>query len=169
MRKSGYFAAALAAFYVFLLWFNRFGPTAYGAIDVRYVALRPLKNAVVVTASPEFRKSGIVPGTQLDLDSLGLIARWRLIGAPRDYPLEIPIVTGRGTSVLHLPAAEPFGREQPFNWVALIVQTLALILAGYIGFRRPGVMTTALVLYTGEPDAVHALELVDLEPAPPAG
>lgn len=146
-KVAGYLIAALAVFFALCLLVSRFGPTSYTVIDARGIKLQPFGYASVTKSTPELQRHGIVAGTQLDLDSLGLIARWRIIGAPQGYLLDYPVVTAQGTNVLHLPATVRFERQGQ-KWVTL-VDTLAILLAGYIGFRRPGLMTTALVLYVG--------------------
>jgi len=146
-KVAGYLIAALAVFFVLCLGISRFGPTSYRVIDARDIKLQPLGYASVMKSTPELRRHGVVDGTQLDLDSIGMIQRWRVIGAPQGYLLDFPVVTAQGTNMLRLPATVRFKRQAQ-SWVTLF-DALAILLAGYIGFRRPGLMTTALVLYVG--------------------
>jgi hypothetical protein len=122
-----YSIAALAVFGLLCLWLSVFVPNGL-----------PLSN------NPKY--GGV------DQSAMSYEARvyWNL-GAPRGYVFALPIRTNVGLRFERLPTPPPVARpgRSSINWVGNIMGTIALLIAGFLGIRKPGWMMAGLVLFVG--------------------
>ncbi|HZY98716.1 MAG TPA: hypothetical protein VFE36_04015 [Candidatus Baltobacteraceae bacterium] len=110
--------------------------------------------AVIASPDPELARQGVEPGTAVDVAHMPFASTVRLKGgAPYGTSMSIAIADAAGTRVVSAPA----NRQRSIRyvdstssfeiWIDLVTMTLSLILAGYLGYRKPSVMVLALMLF----------------------
>jgi hypothetical protein len=144
--------AGYALFTVAALWFSFFHPTTYGAgvsqnwlgpgIGVRYR---------VTGLSGPATTSGLTVGDVIRYDGLPVADRWHArYGARRGTPVVYAVERRGQTQFVRIPAQVP--TTQPlglYGILSLAVGTVAILLTGFVGYRRPGVAALALTTYAG--------------------
>jgi len=108
----------------------------------------------IVEAGPTLAAQGVTAGAMLDLRGVSFAERARILGAlPAGTPVSLPISTDGVVRTVTVPAMRSRGAT---NWwiitFDLIVNTFALAIAGYLGYRKPGIMIGALILFLGGGD-----------------
>jgi hypothetical protein len=107
--------------------------------------------AVVTQAGPQAMHLGLRPGMRIDRRRMSYANRLRLrYGVHQGAQLELPIESNQTHRVIVVPAlrlrtTEPLA-QRIFDAVTL---TFSLLLAAFLGFRKPGVMVAALILFLG--------------------
>jgi hypothetical protein len=109
------------------------------------------KTLIVASAQPYAVSLGLKPGARVDTAVLPIAERLRLqFGAHKGTLLRVPVWTGPKVKIVVVPALQ----EQRYEPLTIRVfdlasMTFALLLAAFLGYRRPGAMIGALVLYLG--------------------
>jgi hypothetical protein len=137
---------AFSLLWLCVLWASEFHGTVYRP-DFRAVPVE--SNVVRVTyASPALVRRGVTPGTLIDLNRLSYAERLRIRRAQKDAPLVLPVITAAGIRMVPTTADIPDSNQPPAElWFETITMTFSLLLAGYLGYRRPGIMIAALMLF----------------------
>lgn len=106
--------------------------------------------AVIVSPGPELAHQGVKPGTPVDVANIPIGPAVRLeYGVPYGTLLSIPIVEdGRMRFVSAHATLVWSNAKTPLEiWLEFVTLTFSLILAGYLGYRRPGIMVAALLVF----------------------
>lgn len=104
---------------------------------------------IVVSASPELQRAGVQPGTVIDSLSFANASRLRGTTA-KGQRILIPVRQGGSIHYLTTHADTPLTDEFPAQmWFEFFTLTFSMLLAGYLGYRRPGIMIAALILFIG--------------------
>ena len=151
MRAKGPYAwkrfvlPAFSLFWLILIWISLFHPAIYRPPMV--VTAYGLNAVVVVSASPELERAGLYPGTVID--GLSYAKQTHLRGTTqRGLVFAIPVHSGNTVHIVTTRADTPFTYESTAEtWFAFVTLTFALVLTAYLGYRRPGVMIAALILF----------------------
>src|SRR5579885_1171807 len=104
---------------------------------------------IVVSAPPELQRAGVQPGTVID--SLSFANATRLRGTTaKGLQMMIPVRHGGSIHYVTTHADTPLTDEFPAQmWFEFFTLTFSMLLAGYLGYRRPGIMIAALILFIG--------------------
>lgn len=111
-------------------------------------------DAVVVTAAPAVERLGLRPGTTLLLSRMSYADAVRVKGSAQ-YGMLLSIIINDGSHIQQIvvPATKPRVVTPPLETLFdLLTITFSLLLAGYLGYRKPGIMTAALVVFLGGGD-----------------
>ncbi|HVS46093.1 MAG TPA: hypothetical protein VMS32_05445 [Verrucomicrobiae bacterium] len=140
--------SAFSLFWLILLWVSLFHGPVYGPAAV----FKPLgdRKSLVVSADPALVRAGVRPGDVIDAGRLSFVDRMHLLEAAKGTPLKLPVVVGDQTRVVVIPAEKPASVEAAVQrWFDGVTLTFSLLLAGYLGYRKPGIMIAALILFIG--------------------
>ncbi len=144
MRR--YLLPASALFLLLLAYISYLGPRPYQAVE----SVGDADRAVVVGTSDEAARLGIHTGTILRTRALSLGQALRSVGyyVPYRWPAIIPVVHESRITMVVVPAAihDPDDTITE-RIITALSTTFALLLAAYLGWRKPGAMIFALVLY----------------------
>lgn len=106
---------------------------------------------VVVSAGPTLRRAGVRPG--MTVRSPSGVAAERALSSPYGAPVVMIVSDGRTTRTVTVPAVSQRLASDPlYITFDLLTISFSLLLAGYLGFRKPGVMIAALILFLGGGD-----------------
>lgn len=139
-----------------LLWLAAIYASVF--LDRSYVidaVLRPAGSDVsVVSAGPAAQQAGLLPGSIVLLSAMPLGEAARIkYGVPFGTPLHVAIRTGSATRTITLPATKNRNYSTPLkDAFDLLTITVSLLLAAYLGARKPGMMMAALILFLGGGD-----------------
>jgi hypothetical protein len=118
-------------------------PTAY-AVDLRSKVVG--REVVVTSVGPDAARAGLQVGDAIPFDALWYARQF----GPEGGMLRLPVRRGSQTLALTLPLTRPIRAIPVFQSVLTDVAiTFALLLAAYLGFRKPSVMIAALILFLG--------------------
>jgi len=145
-----YVLPALALFWLGAIFWTTLGDQRGADIRIEPSATTPLL-WTIAEAGPTAAARGVKVGDELDLRAVSYGERVRVLGQlPPGTPVTLPIVAGATTRAVVVPATRERGRA--VWWIDafdLLVNTFALTIAGYLGYRKPGIMIGALILYLG--------------------
>ena len=138
-----------------LLWLGAiyasvFGGKTYTADVVR----RPEGfDSIVVSSGPDARKAGLRAGDIVLTSRMSAAnaSRFRN-GAPHGTMLHLLVSGRKGVRRVDLPATALRATSPIKDAFDLLAITFSLLLAGYLGLRKPGVMIGALILFLGGGD-----------------
>lgn len=104
------------------------------------------KEVVVAQTTAVTAQAGLRVGDLLPLDALRYVRRF----GPANSILQLPVRRGSQTLQLNVPRTLPLRTSSVFQDVLTDIGiTFALLLAAYLGFRRPSIMIAALILFLG--------------------
>jgi hypothetical protein len=139
---------AFSLFWLVMLWISLFHGPVYEPAEIH---LSPSgQTAVIAQPGPELDRQGVKPGTQIDVAQLSEGAAVRLeFGVPYGTTLSIPLAEAAGTRVVSARATRLWSNQKSLveMWTEFFTLTFSLVLAGYLGYKKPGVMIAALVLF----------------------
>ncbi|HEY8322829.1 MAG TPA: hypothetical protein VIG46_13645 [Candidatus Baltobacteraceae bacterium] len=108
----------------------------------------------IIAVGPDLAAQGVAPGAILDLPRVSYAQRVRILGVvPAGTSIALPISSHGTLRTVVVPAT--IARGKSTWWISafdLIVNTFALGIAGFLGYRKPGIMIAALILYLGGGD-----------------
>lgn len=142
--SAGSYALALFA----LLWLGAILvidvlPPAY-SVDFRSKVIG--QAAVVTSVGPEVARAGLRVGDALPFNARSYVRQYAQAGAN----LQIPVRRGSQMLQLVLPLTRPIRSAAIFeSMLTDLGMAFALLLAAYLGFRKPSVMIAALILFLG--------------------
>ena len=105
--------------------------------------------ATVTRAGVHEQRLGIVPGARIRLDVLSWADRIRLLYGTKNAVVRVPLETPSGIRFVAVPQTVP---RVTVLWERIFVTfsgSLAFLLLGYLGYRRPSAMLFALLLFIG--------------------
>ena len=141
-----------AFFVLALVWLNYFHAPVFGS----GIQLAPFKPPIVgryhvVLPGPAAQRAGIRRGDVVRTIGPGIpiIERWRSVyGARKGTPLKIYLERHGRIQTLTVPANVELPTTFGLSGVLTVfVGSAALLLAGFIGYRRPGIMSVALITF----------------------
>jgi hypothetical protein len=153
-RRTGSYVLAIFA----LLWLGMIYASEFGWAYTIDAVLQPHgRDAVVVSASPALVRLGLRPGSVVLLSRMNYADKVRLlVTGQRGMPITLIVRQGAGTRTIVAPATKMLS---PPSFLRSFISsfdvpciTFSLLLAGYLGFRRPGLMIAALILFLGGGD-----------------
>ncbi len=108
-------------------------------------------DAVVVSAAPSAQRLGLRPGAIVLVSRMSYVDMIRFrYAAPLGMNVSLLVDDGTHVRTIVLPATKRRSVTPPiqiaFN---LLAGTFSLLLAGYLGYRKPGIMPAALILFLG--------------------
>lgn len=139
----------LALFYVGL-----FHPSPYSVADLKWGH----GIGTMTHVEPALRSQGITDGDQILTRSMSLGARYRVrYGTSQNTPIHVVVNHGGQIVEATAPAAQPLNNKNTkggddggwLKWLQCLTVTLSMLLAAYIGARRPSVMMFGLILFLG--------------------
>ncbi|HEY1975189.1 MAG TPA: hypothetical protein VGG89_01420 [Candidatus Baltobacteraceae bacterium] len=141
---------AFSLVWLVLLWISLFHGPVYEPSKIEWNGWGTA--AVIVAPDPDLASQGVKPGTEIDVAHMSIAQRTRLeFGVPAGTLLSIPIEEAAGTRVVWARAHELWTNAKSTSpleiWTECVTLTFSLVLAGYLGYRRPGVMVLALILF----------------------
>ncbi|HET7814262.1 MAG TPA: hypothetical protein VFL13_07795, partial [Candidatus Baltobacteraceae bacterium] len=145
---------AFSVLWLVLLAVSWFHAPTY-ALDAQMKIGKQGRTLVIESPGPDLARAGVKPGDAIDVPRLSFADNTRLLyaGAPRGMLFELPvrgvsgdrIVSARATRVFPAPKA-----ATPLKfWTEDVPLALSLVLAAFLGYRRPGIMIAALILFIG--------------------
>lgn len=143
-----YFLPAFAVLWLAMIYVSLVDGRSY---VVAQLSFPDGDTAVVTQAGPQAMHLGLRPGMRIDRRRMSYANRLRLrYGVHQGAQLELPIESNQTHRVIVVPAlrlrtTEPLA-QRIFDAVTL---TFSLLLAAFLGFRKPGVMVAALILFLG--------------------
>jgi hypothetical protein len=148
-----YFLPMYALVWLMALYASSALGTEYGP-DLRGGMLSDGRVGANLVAGASYAALGVKPGTPVDapaLERLSLPERERFTDALYGTPIAVPFLIDGKTAWVTAPATVQMRPKRPWwqNAMELAGITFALVLAGYLGFRRPGLMMTAFITFLG--------------------
>ncbi len=160
-RSAGsYLLPAFALLWLVMILATDFLPAGYG-VDV--LSKWDGQNVVVTHVGAGAAKAGLRSGDIVVYDRVAYLHRYGREGAT----VRRRVRRGSQTLVLTLPLTKPI--IQPSLFVRILEDlaiSFALLLAAYLGFRRPGTMIAALILFLGGGDLSWPLFVQHLSALP---
>jgi hypothetical protein len=148
-----YILPALALFWLAAIYVAVLGDTRGVDFHLDPPGADPLVRRFT-TVGPSLGALGVRPGDVLDVRQVSYAQRARIFGlVPAGSPVALPVSTDGTIRTVVVPATMARG-DTPW-WITtfdLIVNTFALGIAGYLGYRKPGIMIGALIFYLGGGD-----------------
>lgn len=107
--------------------------------------------AIIQKVDPQAAALGLRPGMRIDRTHMSFADRLRLrYGVHEGTQLRLPIESNHTYRVIAMPALHPRTTEPVAQRIfSAVTMTFSLLLVAFLGFRRPGVMIGALILYLG--------------------
>lgn len=143
-----YFLPAFALLWLAAIYTTQFGAQSYTVAVFSFADNN--RTAVVTQVEPQAARLGLRAGTHIDLTRMSAADRLRLRYSRQGTLLRIPVETAQGLHIIVVPAM----RERNLGPTAqrvfdAVTMTFSLLLAAFLGFRKPGIMIAALILYLG--------------------
>lgn len=133
-----------------LLWMSLFHGPVYEPSGIKWNGWGT--SAAIVAPDAELTRQGVKPGTQIDVAHMSLAASTKLEhGVPYGTSMSIPIIEAAGKRTVHARATHLWSNAKSSSavetWTEFVTLTFSLVLVGYLGYRRPGIMVGALTLF----------------------
>jgi hypothetical protein len=150
MYRPGFGRFVLPAFsllWLILIWISEFHAPMYG-LGITYATPGGSPRLVVASAPLSLERQGLRRGAVLDLKWMSAARLRVLFGMPKGMTVALPVVAGGSARTVVARAEVPLARRPAYDmWLEFFILTLSLPLAGYLGYRRPGIMIAALILF----------------------
>ncbi|MGA8839812.1 MAG: hypothetical protein WB491_04905 [Candidatus Aquilonibacter sp.] len=147
-RAARFLLPAFALTWLAMVLAVSIGPAAYHpAFELNNPGL--WRAATVTRASAEMQALGIVPGAHVRLDVIPWVDRIRLRYGAKGATVSVPLETPSGIRLIAVRETVPRVADLSQRIFAALSGALALLLVGYLGYRRPSAMLFALILFIG--------------------